>query len=98
MFEENHKCLTCGFIGPLDFEYSTDQDTTFATFSGKVRCSSCETYLHCYGLLDIYEDQPVDDPMDWLMDISYDGYFDEYFEEAIETNNATKEQLCIKPS
>jgi hypothetical protein len=32
MFDAKHKCLTCGYIGHLDYEYNTDQDKTFATF------------------------------------------------------------------
>ncbi|WP_137166989.1 hypothetical protein [Salinimonas lutimaris] len=79
MFEENYKCLVCGHIGLLDFDYDTTPDKTFATFSGSISCTSCETTIECTGQLDIYEDQPVSDPMDWLMDIQYDCDFDVIF-------------------
>lgn len=80
MFNDTkYLCLKCYHKGLLDFDYSLDQHSTFASFSGDIKCESCKSSIRCYGLLDIVEGQPVHDYMDWLMEIDYDGEFDMFF-------------------
>lgn len=75
-----YKCLKCKYIGFLNFEYESDQDVTYRTFYGHVKCDACETSLDCYGTLDIYDgDRNIYDEMEWLMSIDFEGSFEKHF-------------------
>ncbi|MCC5518804.1 hypothetical protein BCT19_12970 [Vibrio splendidus] len=97
MLKSKYKCLTCSYIGNLNFDYDTEQDVTYASFQGRVSCESCHTSIECQGELDILEGEPVDNPMDYLMNIYFEEEFDKHFVEISELNDSHKgplDHLC----